>query len=1063
MTESKKILLFLMLCFNFVSGQSFQSIYLNSGAEIPLLSFDKPSDIDELLNEEIVKGQIFNFGKFVLCDINSDTKGSWTNVEDGKVWTLAIQAEEAKGISLYYDNFWIPSGGELYIYNPSQSQKIGPFTSKNNPASGVYATEIIYGDILILEYFQPNITNNKLNLSINKFVYAYRDIISGQLGGYNSSEDCQVNANCSEGNSWENQKKSVCRIQIGSGWNVGLCTGALINNTLNDCTPYVLSADHCFDGGDISENDLNQTIFYFNYYSDSCQNLIPNNYNSITGCSYVSNSGGEGIVGDSDFFLVELNSNPDFDPYFSGWDRSNISASNGVSIHHPSGDVMKISTFTNGLSSTSGLGFGFDNTTHWQVQWSQTDNGHGVTEGGSSGSPIYNQNSLLVGVLTGGSSYCDATNQTDIYGKLWHGWDQMGNSNTEQLKPWLDPTNFGSISVNGIFCESLNNLIADFECANSEICINNSVVFSSSSIGTIDSYEWSFQGGQPSSAIGPGPHIINYDAVGDFDVSLIVNNNEFSDTIIQYNYINVISNTVELDFLPDCYGEEISWVLKDENNEILYSALNGYYNGGGSSTTMEPNPISVVEVWCLPIGCYEFIVEDEYGDGLFGSQYSCEYDGDFTIYDNYGNILTALNEPNSDFGNNITLEFCVQSINIACDITPSELFVDNIIHNRVNFNWSQPEVSPSHYMIRYRPVGTSSWTVMTAGPVNNNPFNGTSRTRYFMEPETTYEWNIRARVLNEDGSTNCQSPWSASSQFTTLPACPNLENLSVFTEANWVTLNADAAGEEWGVWQSKAKMKELGTNSFRYANGDSYGNINVLKGNFSPNTEYQWHTKAWCTGNVDELGNSDPQYHSGWGDFSYFITEEICNKMPVNLSTSSNGANTAITMSWDLPLSGTPDHYFLELNNENTGQQWLWNNIPGSQTSKSKFGLTVGDYSWRIRGACGTNGTTWATIFSEPVYYTLGGARLDNDIVSDLNVYPNPSRDLFNISFSSDELQSISIRVVNVIGEEIFKQELIDFDGTYTHELDMSKKSKGVYFLEISSEKGTVNSKMVLQ
>ena len=49
---------------------------------------------------------------------------------------------------------------------------------------------------------------------------------------------------------------------------------------------------------------------------------------------------------------------------------------------------------------------------------------------------------------------------------------------------------------------------------------------------------------------------------------------------------------------------------------------------------------------------------------------------------------------------------------------------------------------------------------MTAGPVNINEFSGTSRTRYFMEPSTTYEWNIRNRVLNEDGSTNCQSPWS---------------------------------------------------------------------------------------------------------------------------------------------------------------------------------------------------------------------------------------------------------------------------------------------------------------
>ena len=81
----------------------------------------------------------------------------------------------------------------------------------------------------------------------------------------------------------------------------------------------------------------------------------------------------------------------------------------------------------------------------------------------------------------------------------------------------------------------------------------------------------------------------------------------------------------------------------------------------------------------------------------------------------------------------------------------------------------------------------------------------------------------------------------------------------------------------------------------------------MLKGNFSASTSYEWHTKAWCTGNVDELGNSDPQYHSGWGEFSEFATEDICEKLPI-IFLSSNGANTAITMSWDTPLSGEPDH-----------------------------------------------------------------------------------------------------------------------------------------------------------
>ena len=671
----KNFCLIFLLIFGNLHAQNIQSDFLVSGSEVPMLSFDKPSDIDELINAEAVKGQIYNFGKFVVCDITSQSDGKWTDVDGGRVWSLAIHAEDAKGLSLYYDDFWIPSGGELYIYNPSQSQKIGPFTTKNNHSSGVFATELIYGDMLILEYFQPYFQTEDLKLSINRFAYAYRDISGGELSGYNSSDDCQVNANCSEGDAWENQKKSVCRIQIGSGWNVGLCSGALVNNTLNNCTPYVLSADHCFSGGDISDNGLNQSIFYFNYRSSNCSNSVPNNTYSITGCSKVANSGGEGNVGDPDFFLVELNSDPDFDPYFSGWNRSNTAATSGVSIHHPSGDIMKISTFTNNLTSSSGLGFGFDNTTHWQVQWSGTNNGYGVTEGGSSGSPIYNQNALLVGVLTGGSSFCDATNQTDIYGKLWHGWDQFSNSTSEQLKPWLDPANTNVIYLNGLYCNQSAVVTAAFNSSETNVCLNSSVTFSSLSSGEISSYQWQFNGGTPSSANGPGPHTINYSSPGNYDVSLSVTGTENTDEYAMNNYISVSPNLVELEFLPDCYGEETSWELQNANGQTLYSVSSGYYPGGNNAQDMEENPQSVTEDWCLLDGCYKFIVEDEYGDGLYGSQHTCEFDGDFTIYDDNSNVLADLNVLNSDFGEEITLEFCVESgLSISSNISNELLF-----------------------------------------------------------------------------------------------------------------------------------------------------------------------------------------------------------------------------------------------------------------------------------------------------------------------------------------------------------------------------------------------------
>jgi hypothetical protein len=394
---------------------------------------------------------------------------------------------------------------------------------------------------------------------------------------------------------------------------------------------------------------------------------------------------------------------------------------------------------------------------------------------------------------------------------------------------------------------------------------------------------------------------------------------------------------------------------------------------------------------------------------------------------------------------------------------PTGLYVDDIIHNRVVFNWSAPSAAPSHYMIRYRVVGTTSWTVMTAGPVNSNEFTGTSRTRYFMEPGTTYQWNIRARVLNEDGTTNCQSGWSASSEYTTLPQCANLENLGASTEATWVTFSADAPAAEWGVWQSKGKLREAGTNSFRYVSGTADG-ISFLKGNFDASTTYEWHTKAWCTGNVDANGDSDPMYHSGWGEFSEFTTEAPCDKTPTNLSTeSANNANTAITMTWDTPENGAPDHYFLQLTNETTGQSWAWNAIPGSSNSKSKYGLTSGDdYSWKIRGACGTNGTSWATSFTAPVYYTLGGERLAGP-VANLDVYPNPSRDIFNVSFESDKAQTMTVRVVNMIGEEVYTEELTEFVGSYNKAIDMNTQPKGVYFLEIVTSNGGINKKIVLQ
>ena len=124
------------------------------------------------------------------------------------------------------------------------------------------------------------------------------------------------------------------------------------------------------------------------------------------------------------------------------------------------------------------------------------------------------------------------------------------------------------------------------------------------------------------------------------------------------------NNIVNLNFTPDCYGEETSWVLQDDNGSILYSVSSGYYPGGSSTTTMATNPIMVTEEFCLVDGCYSFIVSDSYGDGVNGSQWSCGIDGDYQILDDSGNILGSLQ--NVNFGTSETSSFCLNNIINGC-------------------------------------------------------------------------------------------------------------------------------------------------------------------------------------------------------------------------------------------------------------------------------------------------------------------------------------------------------------------------------------------------------------
>ena len=106
---------------------------------------------------------------------------------------------------------------------------------------------------------------------------------------------------------------------------------------------------------------------------------------------------------------------------------------------------------------------------------------------------------------------------------------------------------------------------------------------------------------------------------------------------------------LDVQFTPDTYGGESSWVLYDDNGAV-YTATQGTYSGS-------PQGVAISHYICVDTNVLvDIVISDTYGDGLNGTLYGGQVDGDLKVYDCNGNVLWALSDtiPNSNFGYQFT-------------------------------------------------------------------------------------------------------------------------------------------------------------------------------------------------------------------------------------------------------------------------------------------------------------------------------------------------------------------------------------------------------------------------
>jgi lysyl endopeptidase len=451
--------------------------------QAPSIAFDA-LDYARLAAEDNINDSKNGSMRFAIGrDIQVTQKnGVWSDEGSGKsAWRFKVFAPSAVHLNFGFSRISLPDDAELLILSGDGKSALGPYNKNDIPAHGQLWTAMLPGEGALLQITVPSAQRSQVDFTLSRVSQGYRGF------GFNThlckAGACNMDVAClAPDDPWNGPRRSVGAYTVGG---TDTCTGSLVNNSNNDRRMLFATARHC----SVTTNALAQTtLVFWNYESPTCRTpgsaasgtVLPKPTTTSAGLALLAQTNNPFAGSDpagtrSDWAILELVTPPvgnTLNLFWAGWDRRppptqcaatggpNSTAGRCAGIHHPGVDEKRI-TFVqtpmilDNISGATGV--------HWQANWDVSPPilpgispvpvsvVPGVTERGSSGSPLYDANQRLIGVLSGGPSACGATgvNLRDQYGGLFHAWEGNGTPAT-RMKDVLDPGNSGVDFIDGI-------------------------------------------------------------------------------------------------------------------------------------------------------------------------------------------------------------------------------------------------------------------------------------------------------------------------------------------------------------------------------------------------------------------------------------------------------------------------------------------------------------------------------------------------------------------------------------------------------------------------------------
>ncbi|MDO4770395.1 hypothetical protein [Porphyromonas sp.] len=413
---------------------------LRGVAELPTFRtpyFDVDSARIEMESEDLRMSRAYVFAHKLHTNIDIIREGRRVDRGGRTAWYYRVRSKGAKNLNFFFDEFRLPEGGLLFIYTPDMSHVLGGFGAVNNNSYDALPTGIIQGDEVIIECQIPTgAALPKLRLSeVNHGVRTTH--VPGEPRFDNSrleASKCAPNVACMT--EYAELSRSVLVLSVNGTL---LSSAAMINNTRNDGTPYVISAYHVFTRGCVSIGSVDQlaktVVVFFNYASPACSGEVRGTEEqTMAGATLV------GVEPTSDAIMIKLNSRPprDYNPYYCGWNLDPNPRGSFVNIHHPRVLPKRVTlchkTISIGTTNGDSDHCPFAPQRHWEIPgWDV-----GTTQPGSSGSPLFDADNLFIGALTGGASECATPHLHDFF-YAFHKLAEIGTPGSQSIISALRP------------------------------------------------------------------------------------------------------------------------------------------------------------------------------------------------------------------------------------------------------------------------------------------------------------------------------------------------------------------------------------------------------------------------------------------------------------------------------------------------------------------------------------------------------------------------------------------------------------------------------------------------